>query len=400
MAHDPKQLVETFRSAALTYPGAYEESPWGERVTKVKGKIFVFSGARDEGLNVTVKLPSSAGLALSFAFATPTGYGLGKSGWVTARFAASEDVPVGLILDWMDESYRAVAPKKLVVELDRARAQESSLGASSPASAGDSPVRPEAAPAQSDATSARTGAVAAGTVALLVGDDPLRLDRAAKGLSGEGARVVRASVSEEALAVAAREAPTAVLVDLGRRESVTLELARSLVAAGVSPDRIAFAGARDAKSVAAAKKAVAGAAFARREPPGDPATVGDLVARLTEKVSRAPESREPSRSAKAAGSSKSRGSARPVRPSKSSPTAASAVTAAGSSGEAARPSGKAMSAARPAKSSGKAASAARPTKSSGKATSAARPTKSSGKATSGPKAKRSSKRATSGRGAR
>ena len=31
---------------ALSYPGAHEEFPWGERVVKVKGKVFVFLGAR------------------------------------------------------------------------------------------------------------------------------------------------------------------------------------------------------------------------------------------------------------------------------------------------------------------------------------------------------------------
>jgi hypothetical protein len=33
---------------------------------------------------------------------------------VTSTFKRGDDVPVGVLKDWIDESYRAVAPKKLV----------------------------------------------------------------------------------------------------------------------------------------------------------------------------------------------------------------------------------------------------------------------------------------------
>jgi hypothetical protein len=61
-----------------------------------------------------VKLPGSAGIALGLPFCEPTGYGLGKSGWVTARFGEREKPPVDLLERWIDESYRAVAPRRLV----------------------------------------------------------------------------------------------------------------------------------------------------------------------------------------------------------------------------------------------------------------------------------------------
>jgi len=44
-------------------------------------------------------------------------YGLGRAGWVTATFETGEPVPVELMIAWIDESYRAIAPKKLVKEL-------------------------------------------------------------------------------------------------------------------------------------------------------------------------------------------------------------------------------------------------------------------------------------------
>lgn len=104
---------------ALEYPGAHEEFPWGEKVIKVKGKIFFFVGINKAGgLGMTVKLPHSRGDALDCPFAKPTGYNLGKSGWVTASFQPNDSVPVDMLVHWLDESYRAVAPKKLVKLLD------------------------------------------------------------------------------------------------------------------------------------------------------------------------------------------------------------------------------------------------------------------------------------------
>ncbi|MET0554157.1 MAG: MmcQ/YjbR family DNA-binding protein, partial [Vicinamibacteria bacterium] len=45
-------------------------------------------------------------------------YGLGKAGWVSARFGPKDRPPVDVLCKWIDESYRAVAPVKLVKELD------------------------------------------------------------------------------------------------------------------------------------------------------------------------------------------------------------------------------------------------------------------------------------------
>jgi predicted DNA-binding protein (MmcQ/YjbR family) len=106
---------------ALGFPEAYEDHPWGETVVKVNKKIFVFFGVPAEdgdGIGIGVKLPTEGEFARSLPYCEPSGYGLGKAGWVNARFGAAGDVPVDMLKDWIDESYRAVAPKKLIKQLD------------------------------------------------------------------------------------------------------------------------------------------------------------------------------------------------------------------------------------------------------------------------------------------
>jgi predicted DNA-binding protein (MmcQ/YjbR family) len=109
------------RKAALAQPESYEEFPWGHRALKVNGKTFAFV-VLDEGvLSLSVKLPSSGLFALTLPFAMPTEYGLGRSGWVTARFRPRDRVPLGLLRDWIEESYGAVAPKRLLKSSRKAK---------------------------------------------------------------------------------------------------------------------------------------------------------------------------------------------------------------------------------------------------------------------------------------
>jgi predicted DNA-binding protein (MmcQ/YjbR family) len=103
----------TLRALALSYPETREEFPWGHRAIKVRGKAFVFMSKDEPGLSLSVKLPSSAEGALQFPFTEPTHYGLGRSGWVTATFPPRTRPPLEVLGSWIDESYRAVAPKRL-----------------------------------------------------------------------------------------------------------------------------------------------------------------------------------------------------------------------------------------------------------------------------------------------
>ena len=111
---------KALRKCALGYPEAYEEFPWGERVAKVNKKVFVFLGLGEDPANLamTVKLRNeSHHHALSVPGAEPTGYGLGRSGWVTVPFRETTP-PLDVLREWVEESYRLVAPKPLIAQLD------------------------------------------------------------------------------------------------------------------------------------------------------------------------------------------------------------------------------------------------------------------------------------------
>ncbi|MFG2725745.1 MmcQ/YjbR family DNA-binding protein [Streptomyces canus] len=100
----PRNALKTWekvREFALGLPGAAEprggaahrHRPWGETVAKVNKKVFVFLGVSDGSypMGVMVKL---------------------KDAEAHAHAAAD------LLCDWVEESYRAIAPKRLIAELD------------------------------------------------------------------------------------------------------------------------------------------------------------------------------------------------------------------------------------------------------------------------------------------
>ena len=64
-----------------------------------------------------VKLDESLEAALAVDGAAPSGYGLGKAGWVNVPLKGRSP-SIGVLRDWVEESYRRIAPKTLVRELD------------------------------------------------------------------------------------------------------------------------------------------------------------------------------------------------------------------------------------------------------------------------------------------
>ena len=106
------------REYALSFPEAFEDFPWGVPVIKVATgskwpPLFVWLGERDaEAPAIYVKLTESYEQAVAVAGAFPTTMsGVGRWGRLTVPLPVQDE---DLLLDWIDESYRSVAPKRLV----------------------------------------------------------------------------------------------------------------------------------------------------------------------------------------------------------------------------------------------------------------------------------------------
>jgi predicted DNA-binding protein (MmcQ/YjbR family) len=107
-------VLRELRAFGLGYPGAHSKSPWpGHNDLAVNDKTFAYLSLEDEPFSMSVKLPYTSYEALKLPFARPTGYGLGKKGWVTIEPAAGQMPSLEVLKSWIDESYRAQAPKKL-----------------------------------------------------------------------------------------------------------------------------------------------------------------------------------------------------------------------------------------------------------------------------------------------
>ena len=84
-------ILRKLRAFGLAYPGAHPKSPWpGHNDLAVNDKTFAYLSAEGDPFSVSVKLPYTGYEALKLPFAKPTGYGLGKSGWVTVEPAAEQ----------------------------------------------------------------------------------------------------------------------------------------------------------------------------------------------------------------------------------------------------------------------------------------------------------------------
>jgi predicted DNA-binding protein (MmcQ/YjbR family) len=137
-------ILAELRAFGLAYPGAHLKSPWpGHMDLAVNDKTFAYLSVEGEPLGISCKLPRSSDVALMLPFCKPTAYGLGKSGWVSASFEDPAAIDVAMLRAWIDESYRAQAPKKLIAQLG-APVTGDAASAPAPAPPKASPPKPAA----------------------------------------------------------------------------------------------------------------------------------------------------------------------------------------------------------------------------------------------------------------
>jgi predicted DNA-binding protein (MmcQ/YjbR family) len=112
-------VLTTLRAWGLTLPGAHSKSPWpGHDDLAVNDKTFAYLSAEGEPFSLSCKLRYTGEAALELTYAEPTGYGLGKAGWVTFKPGAANLPSLDRMKEWVEESYRAQAPRRLVNELE------------------------------------------------------------------------------------------------------------------------------------------------------------------------------------------------------------------------------------------------------------------------------------------
>ena len=102
----------------LQLPGAYEDRPWGSVHCKVDGKIFVGWGRHDDGdmsMGIRVDKTFQPMLVATDSRFTVAKY-VGKHGGVDMRLGPKPDWHE--VEKFIVESYRAIAPKKRIKELD------------------------------------------------------------------------------------------------------------------------------------------------------------------------------------------------------------------------------------------------------------------------------------------
>ena len=88
---------------------------WGDEPTfRVRGKNFVFTDQAASGLSVKLPKDEAAALVATDPRATPTGYGLGRHGWVSVDVGGDADEERWRqVEEWVRTSYTLVAPRTL-----------------------------------------------------------------------------------------------------------------------------------------------------------------------------------------------------------------------------------------------------------------------------------------------
>jgi predicted DNA-binding protein (MmcQ/YjbR family) len=85
---------------------------WGDHPTfRVRGKNFVFSDQAATSLSLKLPKEEAAAVVATEPAVEPSGYGLGRHGWISVTVGADADWQQ--LEEWVRTSYTLVAPKKL-----------------------------------------------------------------------------------------------------------------------------------------------------------------------------------------------------------------------------------------------------------------------------------------------
>ena len=113
--------LERIEAIATRLPSAQrvDIQAWdGEPTFRVNGKNFVFCASDGNGISVKLPKEEAEAVVATDDKVTPTGYGLGRHGWVSVDLGGrvSKDRWVE-VEEWIRTSYTLVAPKKLAKQV-------------------------------------------------------------------------------------------------------------------------------------------------------------------------------------------------------------------------------------------------------------------------------------------
>lgn len=114
----PNKHVTAIRKLALKFPETEEGSSCNKLSYKAGKKAFLYLGGNEESYSLMLKLVDSYAEAEKLAKKHPEVYRPGKAGWVSIEYATTQAPPKGLLERWLEESFRALVPKKIVALLD------------------------------------------------------------------------------------------------------------------------------------------------------------------------------------------------------------------------------------------------------------------------------------------
>ncbi|MGH3776557.1 MAG: MmcQ/YjbR family DNA-binding protein [Pseudonocardiaceae bacterium] len=120
MSLDPDRL-HRLRTVCLEFPEATEKQAWGDPTWRVRDRIFAMQKGNYDGGRPSLWLKAPAGAAEVLVspdrdrfFVPPY---VGQKGWIGV-YLDGPDVDWDELADLITDSYRLIAPKRLVTELD------------------------------------------------------------------------------------------------------------------------------------------------------------------------------------------------------------------------------------------------------------------------------------------
>jgi predicted DNA-binding protein (MmcQ/YjbR family) len=113
----PPTNMERLEAIALALPEAVRvdiEAWEGEPTFRVRKKNFVFTDPEVTGISVKLPKDEAEAVVATDRGAAPTGYGLGRHGWVSVSIAEdADDERWEQVREWVRTSFTMVAPKAL-----------------------------------------------------------------------------------------------------------------------------------------------------------------------------------------------------------------------------------------------------------------------------------------------